>query len=242
MSLEDQRDQSSDTLTAKQREIQAEEEKLAQVQAGIDADKAMAKDFLEEDQEFEGNEKSEAQKIALENLEDQVDDIVTEPIVSDDQQDVETLTEQRIPGAIYQYDKALNQKSGPILKDESLYAPSEVPPNQVQGAPVPQEQLQAVEDTRDQEAQTKLDTLFEDGRRAKSREYHDTQLDPRSAPEVTTAVDKEGIIELLNISDADLKDDAPALAAKTFFKRFRRPVDALAEIGATVAVGPTQNY
>ena len=51
----------------------------------------------------------------------------------------------------------------------------------------------------------------------------------------------EGIIELLNISDADLKDDAPALAAKNFFKRFRRPVDALAEIGAAVVVGPTQN-
>ena len=42
-----------------------------------------------------------------------------------------------------------------------------------------------------------------------------TQVDPRSAPEVTTAVDKEGIVELLNTSDADLKDDAPALAAKT---------------------------
>ena len=37
----------------------------------------MAKDFLEEDQYFEGNEKAEAQEIALENLEDQVDDIVT---------------------------------------------------------------------------------------------------------------------------------------------------------------------
>lgn len=226
----------SNTLTDKEQEIQAEEEKLAQVQAGIDADKAMAKDFLEEDQYFEGNEKAAAQEIALENLEDQVDAIVTEPVVPD----AETLTEQRIPGAIYQYDKALNQKSGPILQDDPLYAPSEVPSSVVQGASVPQAQLQAAEDTRDQEAQTKLDTLFEDGRRAKSREYHDTQLDPRSAPEVTTAVDKEGIVELLNISDADLKDDAPALAAKTFFKRFRRPVDALAEIGATVVVGPTQ--
>jgi len=232
----------SNTLTDKEREIQAEEEKLAQIQAGIDADKAMAKDFLEEDQYFEGNEKSEAQEIALENLEDQVDAIVTEPIVPNAGQDAETLTEQRIPGAKYRYDKALNQKSGPILQDEELYAPSEVPPNQVQGAPVPQEQLQAMEDLGNQEAEVKLNALFEDGRRsAQAQEYHDTQIDLESTPDVTTAVDKRGIIELLNISDADLKDDAPALAAKNFFKRFRRPVDALAEIGAAVVVGPTQN-
>ena len=232
----------SNTLTDKEREIQAEEEKLAQIQAGIDADKAMAKDFLEEDQYFEGNEKAAAQKIALENLEDQVDDIVTEPIVPNAGQDAETLTEQRIPGAKYRYDKALNQKSGPILQDEELYAPSEVPPNQVQGAPVPQEQLQAMEDLGNQEAEVKLNALFEDGRRsAQAQEYHDTQIDLESTPDVTTAVDKRGIIELLNISDADLKDDAPALAAKNFFKRFRRPVDALAEIGAAVVVGPTQN-
>ena len=234
-----------DTLTAKEREIQAEEEKLAQVQAGIDADKAMAKDFLEEDQYFEGNEKSAAQEIALENLEDQVDAIVTEPVVPDATQ-TNAVSGQRggtqlIPGTKVPTDPTTLAPIGkPVLQDDPLYAPSEVPPSVVQGASVPQAQLQAAEDTRDQEAQTKLDTLFEDGRRAKSREYHDTQLDPRSAPEVTTAVDKEGIVELLNISDADLKDDASALAAKTFFKRFRRPVDALAEIGATVVVGPTQ--
>lgn len=234
-----------DTLTDKEREIQAEEEKLAQVQAGIDADKAMAKDFLEEDQYFEGNEKAAAQEIALENLEDQVDAIVTEPVVPDATQ-ANAIPGQRsgtqiIPGTKVPTDPTTLAPIGkPVLQDDPLYAPPEVPPSVVQGASVPQAQLQAAEDTRDQEAQTKLDTLFEDGRRAKSREYHDTQLDPRSAPEVTTAVDKEGIVELLNISDADLKDDASALAAKTFFKRFRRPVDALAEIGATVVVGPTQ--
>ena len=234
-----------DTLTDKEREIQAEEEKLAQVQAGIDADKAMAKDFLEEDQYFEGNEKAAAQEIALENLEDQVDAIVTEPVVPDATQ-ANAIPGQRsgtqiIPGTKVPTDPTTLAPIGkPVLQDDPLYAPPEVPPSVVQGASVPQAQLQAAEDTRDQEAQTKLDTLFEDGRRAKSREYHDTQLDPRSAPEVTTTVDKEGIVELLNISDADLKDDASALAAKTFFKRFRRPVDALAEIGATVVVGPTQ--
>jgi hypothetical protein len=211
-----------DTLTDKEQEIEDQEAAFEQI-----------------------NEKAAAQEIALENLEDQVDAIVTEPVVPDATQ-TNAVSGQRggtqlIPGTKVPTDPTTLAPIGkPVLQDDPLYAPSEVPPSVVQGASVPQAQLQAAEDTRDQEAQTKLDTLFEDGRRAKSREYHDTQLDPRSAPEVTTAVDKEGIVELLNISDADLKDDAPALAAKTFFKRFRRPVDALAEIGATVVVGPTQ--
>ena len=211
-----------DTLTDKEQEIEDQEAAFEQI-----------------------NEKAAAQEIALENLEDQVDAIVTEPVVPDATQ-TNAVSGQRggtqlIPGTKVPTDPTTLAPIGkPVLQDDPLYAPSEVPPSVVQGASVPQAQLQAAEDTRDQEAQTKLDTLFEDGRRAKSREYHDTQLDPRSAPEVTTAVDKEGIVELLNISDADLKDDASALAAKTFFKRFRRPVDALAEIGATVVVGPTQ--
>jgi len=236
----------SDTLTAKEREIQAEEEKLAQIQAGIDADKAMAKDFLEEDQYFEGNEKAAAQEIALENLEDQVDAIVTEPIVPDAQQN-NAIPGQRggtqiIPGTKVPTDPTTLAPIGkPVLQDDPLYAPPKVQPSVVQGESVPQAQLQAAEDTRDQEAEVKLNALFEDGRRsAQAQEYHDTQVGLESAPEVTTAVDKEGIVELLNISDADLKDDAPALAAKNFFKRFRRPVDALAEIGAAVVVGPTQ--
>ena len=83
--------------------------------------------------------------------------------------------------------------------------------------------------------------MFENnrGKQPEVREYHDTQLDPRDVAEVTTAVDKEGVVELLNIPDADL--DATGKAAKLYFKRFRRPVDALAEIGATAAVGPTQS-
>jgi hypothetical protein len=211
-----------DTLTDKEQEIEDQEAAFEQI-----------------------NEKAAAQEIALENLEDQVDAIVTEPVVPDATQTNAVSGQkggtQLIPGTKVPTDPTTLAPIGkPVLQDDPLYAPSEVPPSVVQGASVPQAQLQAAEDTRDQEAQTKLDTLFEDGRRAKSREYHDTQLDPRSAPEVTTAVDKEGIVELLNISDADLKDDASALAAKTFFKRFRRPVDALAEIGATVVVGPTQ--
>ena len=214
------------TLTDKELEIAEQEAAFAQMQTSV----------VNEEQATES---------AVEDLTKQVDDIVTEPIVSDAVQ-ANAIPGQRggtqlIPGTKVPTDPTTLAPIGkPVLQDDPLYAPSEVPPSVVQGASVPQEQLQAVEDTRDQEAQTKLDTLFEDGRRAKSREYHDTQIDPRSAPEVTSAVDKEGVVELLNISDADLKDDAPALAAKTFFKRFRRPVDALAEIGATVVVGPTQ--
>ena len=154
-----------------------------------------------------------------------------------DPEAVEALTGQLIPGAKYQYDKDLNQKSGPILQDEELYAP--IPPNEIQGEAVPQEELQAMEDLSNQEAQAKLDALFEDGRRSdKAREYHDTEINALSAPEVTTAVDKQGIIELLTKADAAIKGDKQAEAAKSFFKRFRRPVDALAEIGAVAAIGP----
>ena len=217
----------SDTLTDKEREIAEQEAAFDQMQTPVVSKKQVTEDDVED-------------------LTKQVDGIVTEPIVPDATQ-TNAVSGQRggtqiIPGTKIPTDpKTLKPIGKPVLQDDPLYAPSEVPPNVIQGAPKSQEELQAAEDTRDQEAQTKLDTLFEDGRRAKSREYHDTQLDPRSAPEVTTAVDKEGVVELINISDADLKDDAPALAAKTFFKRFRRPVDALAEIGAAVVVGPTQN-
>ena len=114
-------------------------------------------------------------------------------------------------------------------------------PPRVQGAPKSQEELQAMEDLSNQEAQAKLDVLFEDGRRsAQAQEYHDTEINALSAPEVTTAVDKEGIIELLTTPDAALKGNNQAEAAKNFFKRFRRPVDALAEIGAVAVIGSNQ--
>ena len=111
----------------------------------------------------------------------------------------------------------------------------------IQAAPVPQEQLQAVEAERDAVAQARIERTFENnrGKQPQVREYHDTQVDPRSAPEVTTAVDKEGVAELLETPDKDL--DTRAKAAKLFFKRFRRPVDALAEMGAVSAAGPAQS-
>ncbi len=157
-----------------------------------------------------------------------------------DPQAVEALTEQVDEQVVEGVDADSPRSVMPVLSEEGT-ALAPTPPKQIQGETVPQAQLQAAEDTRDQEAQAKLDALFEDGRRSEGlQEYHDTQLDPRSAPEVTTAVDKEGIIELLTTSDAALKGNKPAEKAKLFFKRFRRPVDALAEIGATAVVGPTQ--
>ena len=133
--------------------------------------------------------------------------------------------------------KTLEPIGEPFFVDDELYAP--IPPNEIQGEAVPQEELQAMEDLGNQEAQAELDALFEDGRRSdKSREYHDTEINVLSAPEVTTAVDKQGIINLLTTPDAALKGDKQAEAAKSFFKRFRRPVDALAEIGAVATIGP----
>lgn len=126
---------------------------------------------------------------------------------------------------------------------QNIPAPVQVPAAPtLQGAPVPQEQLQAVEAQRNAAAQAGIDRIWNYNRESQIaiREFHDTQIDPRSAPEVTTAVDKEGILELIKTPDAQLENNAPAQAAKLFFKRFRRPVDALAEIGATRADGPVQ--
>ena len=143
--------------------------------------------------------------------------------------------------------------------------PAPVPPAPrvapAQGSPVPQAQLQEAEAQRDAAAQAELNRIYESdpepevvrgvskekaaelaeaeaARRAEVREYQDTQVDPRDVAEVTTAVDKEGVVELLNTKDGDL--DAQGKAAKLYFSRFRRPVDALAEIGAVAVVGPTQ--
>ena len=121
--------------------------------------------------------------------------------------------------------------------------PAPVPPAPraapLQGASVPQADIQAVDDTRDVAAQDELNRRFEFARNTGVREFHDTQVDARSLPDVTTAVEKEGVIELLNTKDADL--DATGKAAKLYFKRFRRPVDALDEMGMVSSAGPTQS-
>ena len=169
-------------------------------------------------------------------------------IVEVDIQDkVEDVTEPISNTKVRTDPKTLEPIGEPFEADEQSLEPLEKPilkaPPRVQGAPKSQEELQAMEDLSDQEAQAKLDALFEDGRRStKAQEYHDTQVDELSAPEVTTAVDKQGVIELLTTPDVDLKDNKQAKAAKNFFKRFRRPVDALAEIGAVAVIGSNQTH
>ena len=115
-------------------------------------------------------------------------------------------------------------------------APVQAP---VQGASIPQADLQAVDDARSAVAQAELNRIYESDPDPEVRKYQDTQVNPRDVAEVTTAVDKEGIVELINTEDSDL--GVTAKAAKLYFKRFRRPVDALAEMGAVSAVGPTQS-
>jgi len=149
---------------------------------------------------------------------------------------------QLIPGTITPVNKQTLQPTGaPQFVEDTTLAPTAVAPTQVRGASIPQADLQAVDDARSAVAQAQLDSTFENnrGKQPEIREYHDSQLDPRDTPEVTTAVDKEGIVELINTKDADL--GVTAKAAKLYFKRFRRPVDALAEMGAVSAVGPTQS-
>ena len=110
----------------------------------------------------------------------------------------------------------------------------------VVGAPVQQEVLQAAEVERQTAAQQRIEKIFENnrGKQKTRREYHDTQVDPRATEDTTTALDKEAVADLIEAKDETL--DANAKAAKLYFKRFRRPIDAVAEIGAMRVVGPTQ--
>ena len=147
---------------------------------------------------------------------------------------------QLIPGTKVPVDKQTLQATGPAqFVNDPMYAPNQAT-SPVQGAAVPQAQLQEAEAARDTAAQAELNRRFEFNRQAtvNIREYHDTQVNERSAPEVTNALDKEGILEILTANKKDLTDDA--LAARVYFERFRRPVDALAEIGANRVLGPTE--
>ena len=110
----------------------------------------------------------------------------------------------------------------------------------VVGAPVQQEVLQAAEVERQTAAQQRIEKIFDSnlGKQKIRREYHDTQVDPRMVPDTATALDKEAVADLIEAKDETL--DANAKAAKLYFKRFRRPIDAVSEIGAVIANGPTQ--
>ena len=135
---------------------------------------------------------------------------------------------------------------GATLGTAGQNIPAPVPPAPraapVQGASLPQADLQAMEAEQNAAAQAELDRRFAFKKNEGVREYHDTQVNERSLPDVTTATDKDGVLALLKTPDTQLKGDANAnaRAAKLFFKRFRRPVDALDEMGSTSATGPTQ--
>jgi hypothetical protein len=165
---------------------------------------------------------------AVADLTEQVDAVVAKPVTPAPA--TPAMQQAAIPG---QATGAAQQ----IIPEAVPPAPRAAP---VQGAPMPQADIQAVETARSDAAQVELNRIFESNRglQPQRREFHDTQIDPRSAPDVTTAVDKEGVVELLSTPNTDL--DSSGRAAKLYFQRFRRPVDAIAEIGATAVVGPTQ--
>ena len=111
---------------------------------------------------------------------------------------------------------------------------------QVQAAPVPQEELQAAEQARNLTAQSALNQLYQKQPEA-VQSYHDLSVaDERDAADTTTALDKEAVVELLSMKKKDL--DANKKAARLYFERFRRPVDALDEIGAFTVVGPKKIF
>ena len=111
---------------------------------------------------------------------------------------------------------------------------------EVVGAPVAPEVLEAAETARKVAAQQRIDKIFDSnrGKQTIRREMHDTQVDPRMIPDTATALDKEAVADLIEAKDTTL--DANAKAAKIYFKRFRRPIDAVSEIGGVMANGPTQ--
>ena len=221
---------------------------LAQAQA----DKAMAKDFLEEDQEFEGNEKSAAQEIALENLEDQVDDIVTEPIVSDAGQGAETLTGQLIPGTKIPTDpKTLEPIGEPFFVDDPYYAPTPPVDTEAQAPDSYDAMLDAPDVSQEvlnSQAQEALDARFfapqkttiEGTTLTKAREFHESDegkaLFNTGDADPTTFEDKQAVLSLL---------DAPATkedrAAAAFFSKYRRLDVALDQIGALSKIGFGKN-
>lgn len=118
--------------------------------------------------------------------------------------------------------------------------PEARPEAPIQAAPVPQEQLQAEEQARNLTAQSTLNQLYQKQPEA-VQSYHDLSVvDPQDSADVTTALDKEAVVELLSATKKSLNDSQKA--ARLYFERFRRPSDALAEIGALTVVGPKKTF
>ena len=73
---------------------------------------------------------------------------------------------------------------------------------------------------------------------AAARQYYEEQQLESQESDPTNADDKQAILNLFSIQKNQLTEEAKA--AKIFFDRFRRPIDALEEIGGMEVVGPTQ--
>jgi len=114
---------------------------------------------------------------------------------------------------------------------------------QVQAAPVPQEELQAAEQARSTAAQSEINRRFQK-QPAAIQEYYglavEDEQDATVLPDTTTALDKEAVVELLSATKKNLDDNQKA--ARMYFERFRRPVEALSEIGALTVVGPKKTF
>jgi len=147
---------------------------------------------------------------------------------------------QLIPGAKVRVDKQNLQATGPAQLVDDMYTAPRTEP--VIGASLPQADIQAMETEQNAVAQAELDRRFAFKKNEGVREYHDTQVNERSLPDITTSTEKDTILALLETPDTQLKGEANAnaRAAKLFFKRFRRPVDALDEMGSVSAKGPIQ--
>ena len=73
---------------------------------------------------------------------------------------------------------------------------------------------------------------------AVARQYYEEQQLESQEADPTNAGDKQAILNLFSIQKNKLTGEEKA--AKIFFDRFRRPIDALEEIGGMEVVGPTQ--
>ena len=190
---------------------------------GVDASTGVQRDTLEAEPEVEET----ADERAVEAVRELANKVTAKPV---DVPATPAMQQAAIPG----------QTTGTAA--QQIPAPVAPAPRveQVQAAPVPQEELQAAEQARNLTAQSALNQLYQKQPEA-VQSYHDLSVaDERDAADTSTALDKEAVVELLSMKKKDLDDNQKA--ARLYFERFRRPTDALAEIGALTVVGPKKTF
>jgi hypothetical protein len=193
---------------------------------GVDAAAGVQRDTLEAEPEVEET----ADERAVEAVRELANKVTAKPVNVPTTPATPAMQQAAIPG----------QTTG--VAAQQIPAPVAPAPRveQVQAAPVPQEELQAAEQARNLTAQSALNQLYQKQPEA-VQSYHDLSVaDERDAADTTTALDKEAVVELLSMKKKDLDDNQKA--ARLYFERFRRPTDALAEIGALTVVGPKKTF